>query len=662
MLRRFPAVAFVLMHLTLTSWAVAGDSPLSCIPAEAVCILKIREIDNTLQKWEAACDSLEALARQEWVSDVPAEHVAEEQHQWRVMIRELVESNFPVPHSGVDGNQDLWGFFWGDAEADDKVAYGFLIPVDDLSKLQEPLHESEFIHLEALIHDRWVIWANRPALIVIKQCLANEKKSIESRLPAETSLLFASGDLTLYVNLDQLIADNPGSVRDSIEGLHQTLMSCVPTEIQPVQTKEVLLKTIEQFVSFARQTVDDTDSLTLSLTLSDTDLRLEHFQSVKTDSQTAVLFSDHPGTAMTALSGLPPNGVLYFACERLQQTTTDWFTQFCELVQADGRETLSAQFAQIRAGYRQLKYGTFAAAFPVFPLEQGGLRFVTIGEVDKPQVAHDLDVQFANLGEAAGKQKAENNPTVKPMSAIRSTERLGNQSVDVVQQLSAFQVGVNGVPQENNFETAAFGPDGNVTRTVCLQDRIIDCVGGTRARAVAMIRRATEAAQGQEVSEPAFSRTRNQLSSRANLIVMLDLGSAIAAGMQFWNSSLDSHQNPAAAGQAVVMKNLPAEDGELDGPMIADATQVENGDGEVDPAEQPPANAAGEEADDDVGEKIDQSKIDSFRAASAFIGFSIGLEPKGSRTTLVIPRVAIENVVKLSGATKEVWSEFFEGF
>lgn len=661
MLRLFPAVAFLTASLASISLAVAGDSPFNCIPDEAVYILKIRNIDNTVQKWKDVVNSFQSLAEQGVQSSAPAVQENEVETTWGTFFREWVASIFPVAESGADGGQDWWGFYWDGAETDAEMAYGFLIPAEDPVELKDSLDHAKASGIETLIHQRWVIWANQPAMNVVKQCLTDEKKSIASRLPADTRSLFANGDLTIFVNLDRLKEFSPALVQDTVDGLQEMLMWFVPSEIQPKQTKEVLKNTIDQFASFVLQTANDTSALTLSVTLSESDLRIEHFHSVKPGSETAALFRDHPGTDMNALSGLPANSVLYFACEGLQQVTTAWFTRYFEMLHGENEETLPAQFSEIRQGYRQLKYGTYAAAFPVFPLDQGCLRFVTNCEVDNPELAHKLDVQFANLGEMVGQKTAEINQTPKPALPTRSTERLGDQSVDTVRQQFPIQLGFNGTRTGIQVETMTFGPDGNVTRTACLQDRIIDCVGGTPARAVAAIRRATVAALGQPVTDPGFNRTRRQLQPKANLIVMLDLGGAIAAGMELWNATCDINSNPKAGGHVVPIQNVADEDDVIPQEKTADGTAAGNDDVEIDPAEPIPGNDAAAVGEIDVVYKVGQAKIDEMRAASAFIGVSLALEPEGSRTTLVIPLEAIQNVVKLPGSARQVLGQLFIG-
>ena len=663
MIRRFSAVAFVIASTACTSIMVAADSPLTCIPNEAVYILKIRNIDNTLKKWVDIVDSFESLAKQELQGSAPGVQQNEEESHWGTYIRDSVESIFPVSETGADGTQDWWGFYWDVAGADSKMAYGFLIPAENPAKLKESLDQTREDGLETLIHQRGVIWANQPAMNAVKQCLADETRSVDARLPTDARSLFANSDLTIFVNVDGMKEFNPGLVHDAVDVVRKALLSYIPSEIKPKQTQEVLVETIDQFASFMLQSVNDTSSLTLSVTLGESDLLIEHFHSVKPGSETAALFRDHPGTEMKALAGLPANSVLYFACEGLQQVTTTWFTRAFELIHSESDQTSPNQFSAVRQGYCQLKYGTYAAAFPVFPIDQGYLRFVTNCEVDNPQMAHELDVQFANLGEIAGQKSAETNQTPKPTLSTRSTERLGDQSVDTVRQPFPIQLQVSDDPTKSQIDVTLLGPDGNVTRTACLQDRIIECVGGTSARAVAAIRRAKDAALGRSVSDSGFSQTRTRLSSKANLILMLDVGGVIAAGMESWNASGVVNSNPVAVRQVLTIQEDAGDAGDVViAQDIADAKAAANDDVENDPAVPGVGNDDAEADEVDVVYKVDQAKIEAMRAASAFIGVSVALEREGSRTTLVIPIEAIHNVVKLPSSVLEVLGEFFDNF
>lgn len=633
MSRLFSAMKLLLLIGALISSAVAADSPLRGIPDKATYIVKIRNIDDTIQRWQDVVDFFQLLSKEQTQVVIPVDPVDDaKEARWGTVFRESIEAVFPITQSDADTQQDWWAFCWEVGEDDGKMAYGFLLPAEDPLALKASLDRTEADELETVIHERSVIWANRLAIDAIRQSLADEKKSIESRFKADTLAMFANSDLTVFVNLSQLKETSPNFAEETRDGLHAMLMSLVPTEIKPNQMKEILEDSIDQLAKFVLQGINDSESLTLSVTMDESEIRFEHFHSVKADSLTAAVFRDHPGTEMKSLSSLPANSVVYFACEGLQRVTTAWFTRFFESINAENEDHLSTRLSEIREAYQQLTYGTYAAGFPVFPIEQGMLRFVANCEVDKPTVAHDLDVQFARLGEVMSQKLAEIHHTPKPTSPTHSTERIGDQPIDVLQQQFPIQLQMNGSPVQKRLESLTLGPDGNITRTACLKDRIIDCVGGTGARTAAAIRRAADAVEGRPVSDPGFTRTRNQLQPKANLIVMLDLGGGIAAGMQLWNSYIDIESKLSVANQE-----------------IADADAAAAAQDEVAPI---PAEDAAVQSDDNNPAKFDPKQIESMRAASAYVGLSVTLEPEGSRTKLVIPLAAIQNVVKLSASAE----------
>jgi hypothetical protein len=75
-----------------------------------------------------------------------------------------------------------------------------------------------------------------------------------------------------------------------------------------------------------------------------------------------------------------------------------------------------------------------------------------------------------------------------------------------------------------------YGPEGLVTRTFYLKDRMLQSLGGGKADAQAML----DAVNGKNAvgGQAAYQATRKQLLPKANLIGLVDLPRAIALGLE----------------------------------------------------------------------------------------------------------------------------------
>lgn len=593
----------------------AAETPLGFIPGEASVVWRFEAPERITRKFDALLAPLQPKPKQ--AGAVDAEVLFDLSLP---SIERIIQAA-----TKADQKQDWWWF--GSNLMEDPLS-GYAIPAADPDALAKDLIEAEKKHRSenadnrnkkdkefvTIVHEKWVIHAYQEMIDRIRECIAGKRKSIVGRMDAEAKLVFDRGDIGVFIDVLQLAKEFGDDLQEVVKSFVEGYVGAYAATINgPEGLKKFLSAVPGQLIAAITQGIRDVDGFTASLTLDEEEIRFEDYISVKPDTPTAAFLRANPASKMEPLAALPPSCAIYFAFHGNQKALTSWMTQYIK-AGAEGTDPgFTPSHAEIRRGYEELEYGTFAAAFPVWPIEQGPLRMLSITEVNDAQRARDLGLKWLDLPPCV--PGMDEHPKTKMTLGV---EKFGRHPADVCTTTSGFSVLPFPV-QGKEFDKLLFGPDGHVTRTVYLKDRIVEATGGTKVAMAAAVRRAADAAlDGIQPNddEPLFSKTRRKLGEKANLIVMVDLGGLYASYLQ------------AAVQMAAQMGQIaqPAEGAEE---PKADADDAEN---------VPQVGLAQPEL-----EEI-SSQIESLKSSTSLVGISLALEPQASRLRVVIPAKTIQGL------------------
>ena len=324
---------------------------------------------------------------------------------------------------------------------------------------------------------------------------------------------------------------------------------------------------------------------------------------------------------MEPFATLPPSCAVYCGFHGNQRAISSFFTECLKACGEGGDPGFTAAHAEIRRGYEQLNYGTLVAAFPVWPVDRGLLRMISITEVNDPQRARELGLKWMELPPLPG------IPDTRNVNKTLGVEKFAGHPVDVI--ASASSIILNPLPiQGQDFDKLLFGLDGHVTRTIYLKDRIVEATGGTRLEMAATVR-LTEAVAADGIKpdhQPLFLKTRKKLGEKSNVVVLVDVNGIVAGLLRA--------EFPVAGQMA--LNAQPAAG-------VAEQNQ------QVDDAEKAP-----EAAEPTMNDQKIESQIESLKSTASLLGISLTLEPQAARLSLVFPMKSIQGLLSAAGGNDPV--------
>ena len=635
---RFALLVWVILVVTSAPTVSAEETPLPLIPTQTGLLVRFKNPKAIFEKVAAIVDRLQSALN--WVIEPDDETAA----NWR----EIVSNQMPITYysvgDGLDENRDSWMFFSNPITAISSQAHFIpakdtdalrLAVARDLAKFADDNGIAKEDIDEIVVYKDWVIHGSLTEMAAIKQRIAGELKSIETRFDAESRAIFDKGDVGLFVDLNHLSVMNSFFL-----AMGQAILNPLFDSVQvgSVQVDGVDLDTnvkatknmFDEITGLIAQTVFDLDHLVITVSIEPEQIVFEHHLSVREGSVISALFADNPPAEMQTLSNLPSGNAVYLGMHFNWKSMMQWTARHFHSKATDN-DTKQA-WKGISKEYQQLQIGTVAIAYPVEPLELGPFRSLCITEVDHPQRYHELEFKAQSVG-------------INSNVLERSQETLGEYSLDVVRYAPPNLQKVGDVTEEVEqvtfaVQSAMLGPDGNTQRSVILQDRVVTFHGGAKLNSADVPERVFSLDRSR-VAEPYMARLRDKLDKRANLIVMLDPGriaAALLVASQTYLGVLNEDTFDVAEPNGQVEIKSVAEE-EVD---EKDSNDRSN---EPGPVESDSADQSGR-SDTVFGVKFTQQEMDMLRENASLVGFSLSMQPKSCHCRIVIPVDSIHQLVK----------------
>lgn len=503
---RYAALALV----TTCLWglaAQAAETPISAFPKDTGVIVRLKNPQKTLQK---AGDLAVKVDRKEGMKV----------QLGTPMLGSLI-SNPSL--KGVDVNSDWWLGVFPVENADPGVV--FCIPATDADAMQQSvMGDYQFQKFE-----KWVIYTEHEATAAkLKEHLAAKGDSISTLLDKPSTALWDEGDLSVFLNVPQLLKVYRGPFDQGVEQAN-TFIEQFPAMVPPQQGGVDMKAIADMYASLFQglvQAVKDAEGCTAALAISDDGISLSEYAAFSADSATAKRLASHKPSALEMLNQLPANRLAYGAAEIDMGAVVRWGMKFSLQMFAEGDTEKETQMKKLMAEYEKIEFQAMAMAFGLGNPKQGAVRMATIMEVDQPEKVRKLSEEVSKIMSEYNVGGMKMKMTYKP-----AAETYGDLKADVTRVKYKID------PQQNPFHQMQskmneilYGPEGMVTRTIYLKDRMVQSIGGGKAEAQAIL----DALDGKNAvgGQASYQAARKQLLPQANIIGLLDLPAAIAGGME----------------------------------------------------------------------------------------------------------------------------------
>ena len=420
--------------------------------------------------------------------------------------------------AGVNQEADWWlAVYPKPGDQPPEVVY--IIPSTDLKAMKEALGDSQkFIELGTFgIYTDDADAADRTAAL-----LKGTGKSIHETAEKPSVELFEKGDLSVYLNVRRLTTLYKEVLTESRERLAQQLEN-VPEEIPgtPGVNPKALAEMVGQVVNVLMQGLDDTQSITIAMQISKEGITFEDLVRFAADSKTDKLLQKSPPSSLDNLGKLPAGNLGYLGLKGDLTELMQYGTKMLATAKpGDANKDLQATIGEMQ----KLKFGSIASAFGLGSVEEGAIRSVTVTEVNEPTKARDLT---RRLFKAMGTMETGGIKQTYDMKA--DAEKHGQNVADVVTVKT--ELGDLGDPTASEmldrFMKALYGPEGMVTRSVYLKDKMVQTAGGGKG-ALDQALATLESNKDSAGTADSFQKARGRLGEKANVVVLFDLPMTIA--------------------------------------------------------------------------------------------------------------------------------------
>jgi|GEM_PF-932806 len=585
MLRRFLIPLASLFLLVVTVPVQAAETALDAVDSEASIVIRFKKPKTTLDK----------------VADLADLVVKGAGDNIRGKTEKLGELISNPTLAGVDADADWYvAVFTDDDEEeggkkdekkdekkedgddeDDNPTLLFIIPGKDLGAMEKELGDS----FKFMKHGKFGVYTKDEATAkATADRLKGEGKSISTLIEKDSTAVFESGDVSVFINVKQLASDYKDEIQKFQEDAKQQLENIpagapgAPGGMNPQQIAEMVGHVMKGLAT----ALDDTQSCTIAAVVSKEGLAFDDLVKVKSGSATDKLLAKSPAGALSTLLSLPAGYLGYLGFTWNMADIAELNKSMMGVGSASLKPETAKELEGALADMAKLKIASMAAAFGLGDIDEGAIRTASITEVDNPAKMRELAQKIVKAMQSVETQGVKQTYNLK-----KDSEKYGKNSADVT------TVKIEMVDQENPFVaqmmermmSAMFGPDGMTTRAVYLKDKVVQSMGGGKQSMTDLL--AAVEQKPSDSSKSPFVQSRAKLGAKSNLVVLFDLTNTIAKVVDLVVQS-----------QAV--------------PIPLDAEQVKN-----------------------------------LQQKPSFFGISAGTEPQGLRVKTVVPVEQMQGIARI---------------
>ncbi len=369
----------------------------------------------------------------------------------------------------------------------------------------------------------WVIYtdaATLPAVSASESAATALSKEIQTRL--------ADGDLTVYVNARHLTSVYSTQIKLLQEKVQESLTQLSALSVQPGINAEGIAKMYGSMIEGFFQSVQDSDTVGLSLSLSEKDLIISHQTDFKSDSVSAKFLANNPQSSFDDLARLPSGWPIYSGVSCDTRGLIEWGTQFSTSLYEVPPEK-QAQLEKALKIDSDVKFGSFVSAADVSPTVNDALRQVSIYEISPAskyrESIYDLQAAVGNL---------KNGLMEQTMTIQRDAESFGAYKGDIITVKQEYTAEGDPTGVTTKMLDVLTGPDGVVTRNVSLQDKFVNTVGGGKR----LMEQTITAIEEKKTNR--IAKFREGLPPTGNFLLLIDLPGTIARGVKLASKVEDS--------------------------------------------------------------------------------------------------------------------------
>jgi hypothetical protein len=419
--------------------------------------------------------------------------------------------------AGVDTEQDWWSVIFVKPAGIPVVV--FLIPTTDMNALKTAM--SPEVHLHAA--DKIAIYSdNEEALAKVRDQLSGKGKSLWSKVDASSKKLFDASDLSVLINVRQVAQDFKAEL-DQAESKLNEFLDQITTVIPDSQRAQIVpaFDVYRVLGKHVLQGVQDSNSLTLGITVTNDFVRYESRLQVETGTPTAKFLVSQTPSGLPLMSQLPTNKLSYFGLKVDVSGMIEWSMNLTRKIMKDMTEEQQTEFDAAVKKMQGLKYGEMAFFFDLVPVESGALRAGSVSEVGPTD---EMRAISRRMMKAMGEIKSIGfTQTSKLEPAVEKIDGVEVDRITIEQKLDA---DADPLGMQKKFRDILFGESGMQQLVMYQPQRGLQTLGG----GVTELQNLVTALAAKPSKDNAVTAARNRFVEKANVVGLVDVARLIVSG------------------------------------------------------------------------------------------------------------------------------------
>lgn len=426
--------------------------------------------------------------------------------------------------AGVDMSGDWYLLVFLEAD-EPEPSIAFIIPATDTKEMKDGLGDG----MHFVKHDKWGVYSeDEDTIAFIKDVISGKEEHLnpEDADAKAAAALFEQGDLSVYVNLAQIVEEYKDQISQAKEQLQQLLENApAATADVPGLKPQALAKAAGQLVERILAVLDESETFIATLSVSKQGIVLEDYLQFSKDGVADKFLKSSQSSAMPSLIALPGKQSMYFGVSCDFGAFAKWASEMVDMAY-EGDDKTVKEIKTAIADIAKLKFGPVVSSIGIGEGAEGVLRGATVVEVSDPQKLRSISRKMSeitnNLKTPGVKQTIEHKA---------DAEKYGSVSADVTTVKQEFEAaGEPGAEIAMRFVKLLYGSDGMTTRSAYLKDRVVSTIGGGKEEMAAALAGANGGSS--KSASKGLLAARAELAGKANLLAFVDLPNLIVGGLR----------------------------------------------------------------------------------------------------------------------------------
>lgn len=364
---------------------------------------------------------------------------------------------------------------------------------------------------------------DRESLVKVRQRLAGVGTPLWSQIDASSLALFNASDLSIVVNVKELVADFASELDEAepkLDGLIDQIVNAMP-EDQQTQMASVF-DIYRDLGKSLLSGVRDSQSLIVGMTFSKAAIRIENRLQVIDGTSTAGFFAKQPSSELSLMNRLPADKLVYLGTKFDMSSMVEWSMKITKGMMKSTTEEQSAMFEDAVKEMSQLKYGEMAVFFelddeaPAF--NSGAVSEVTPTDRMR-EISHKL---MKSMGEIQ-------MPHFKQTATLEiNAEKIGGFDVDRVTIKQEFEESADPLGMQKKMQAMLFGDAGMQQQIMYQPKRVLQTMGGSTEN----MKELSDALDGSTEANTAVVDARTRFSAKANVVALFDVARLAMSGLK----------------------------------------------------------------------------------------------------------------------------------